>query len=1750
MAYPLPKVPALWVTTRDPNSLRKADGGVASADGDLIRTWRDISGNGNHLTIFQNPLAIPNINGADADVPLKVSGGVRSVNWPSRATQTTQMYRFAPPATLTGTALEQFTRLKCASLPPSTYNRGFNGWSGYFNSYPPMNYTDGAQVIQWRGGHTDRISYTPSAPEKAAMQTWHTMGLVSDAGYKELRINGVSVSSSNANTVFLGGETINLPGPDAPAPQFVLGGSNAKSGVGFYGEISDSIVFTEPLTNPERVQVEALLAALNTAAADFYLYYPTDRTDALPFDVSVYVIGSYTGTITYSDGGAGGSFSPASATLTGEGGLLTTTYTPPSGASGTITLTGTATGLTAHSQAVAFTTPDVTAPTVTARAINAAGSLLTLTTDESVVGTPAGFALSGGHALSGGVVSGNQITFAVSPVVLNAETLTLAYTPGDIQDASANLLAAFSGASVTNGSTVVPDTTPPTLVSAAVAANGTSLTATLSESSVLLDASKVTISGRTLSSVSISGTTLTATVSPTVVVGNTLSLVVAAGAFRDQAGNQVAAGSIGVTNNSTQTADTTPPTVSSVVVAASGAQLTITANEAIQGAVSGFQLSGGHNLSGGALSGNAITFAVSPLVLDTETLTLDYAPGNVADLAANPLASISARAVTNNSTVSPSATTETVPALTPAPTWPLSANADTVLLWQDWDALDILGAPGGGPLSGYLGTSGGALTGSMDIVTLSGARCITPKSGLTNYGTVHAIQFAGFSRSHGLTVELLWAEPTTFALVPNGSEFFGMGETATQQTYRDCDLRFTFNAGRVVATFSHRQGATPLLARTASATGPNVAVAANTLAHIAVTITPAGDMTVWVNGSAGATVSIPEWASIRGFSGPNRDVILGGGDGQDLRMGWRCAALKISSAPRGALAISIPIRPKVTVDFTTPVRTQKTKLGRLHILNGANGSYQPAIPLLRTDKFVTATPAKFGGPDASYPDAGQSGLFSYKWAAVDSFFLAQAAQGVNEIMIGSGGTHQLLGGSIAPVALSATTWSPFGFGFAKEVPTDLDLHAAMRADAWWHLAVELGLNVTWIDWWNEANLQTGTSSGFWLGDRPTLIDLMGRTFKAIKALFPAAQLARPNVVLPKFCGWSDSGWDPYYAYPGRDNRGWGDALTAALVADPQIPCDAVSFHHYSGSLANFAGWRAYFLGRWAQAGLPAPEVQNNETSAINTSTKNTSTGFYPFKAIPALHNGAFASSQTFVQLVAANLHLDVTTWIAATQYTGTWDVENYWDTGGFPRPQMHVATLYHWLGQTLYSATVVGSGGVRALAGRHPDDDGAMVVIGQSLWSPLPATTHVDVVLGPGYAGRTFRPFVVDPDHSSYYEAGPTHAGLETIADVVADSGGVVQVPLHNWGVVGLREVPTVDVTAPLVTGAVIGTDGVTLTVQLTENVDPFAPTGFALSGGHVLSGAARAGNQIAFTVTPAVLGGETVTLDYTPGDVEDVSGNPLAAIVGLSVTNNSTAYNATGVEVTAPSGSVAITTTKQFTAAVVGSGPIPQNVFWSIQNDPGNGSYGTITNQGLFTAGSLPGTYVIVATFTLNTQVFSSYQVVVVPGPPQTNRWARYAVTGDMDAAAPTDDQLAPYKALVEAQLIADNPCIGAAPATTLSGEDLAAWEQWCGLSIGLAFLNSPLGAPYITSLAAGPMTSETVGKVKRTWASGKGVIDILGALRTTVTQARLRISCIRDAAARRAGGRFGLAGRRRTLGEATTVEGMLLGEATETVE
>lgn len=105
-------------------------------------------------------------------------------------------------------------------------------------------------------------------------------------------------------------------------------------------------------------------------------------------------------------------------------------------------------------------TVDLTAPTVDSAAINAVGTSLTITHDESVsigAGGNGGFALSTGQTLTYSSGSGStDLVYTISPAVEIDESPTLAYTqPTDgVEDAAGNDLATFSGQAITNNSLV------------------------------------------------------------------------------------------------------------------------------------------------------------------------------------------------------------------------------------------------------------------------------------------------------------------------------------------------------------------------------------------------------------------------------------------------------------------------------------------------------------------------------------------------------------------------------------------------------------------------------------------------------------------------------------------------------------------------------------------------------------------------------------------------------------------------------------------------------------------------------------------------------------------------------------------------------------------------------------------------------------------------------------------------------------------------------------------------------------------------------------------------------------------------------------------------------------------------------------------------------------------------------------------------------------------------------------------------
>lgn len=181
-------------------------------------------------------------------------------------------------------------------------------------------------------------------------------------------------------------------------------------------------------------------------------------------------------------------------------------------------------------------------------------------------------------------------------------------------------------------------------------------------------------------------------------------------------------------------ADTTPPVLSSAVVASNGLTLTLTYAEALDPAsvpsTSAYSVGGvSGTVSGVSVTGYTVVLTISSAIDSDDVVTVSYVvpgSGKVRDLAGNNAAALTSQACTNNSTVSPA--DSTAPTLTSAA---ISA-AGTALTLTYNEALDAASVPA---TSAYTlgGTSSAVsavnVTGSTVVLTLSpaafGAETIT-----------------------------------------------------------------------------------------------------------------------------------------------------------------------------------------------------------------------------------------------------------------------------------------------------------------------------------------------------------------------------------------------------------------------------------------------------------------------------------------------------------------------------------------------------------------------------------------------------------------------------------------------------------------------------------------------------------------------------------------------------------------------------------------------------------------------------------------------------------------------------------------------------------------------------------------------------------------------------------------------------------------------------------------------------------------
>jgi hypothetical protein len=204
------------------------------------------------------------------------------------------------------------------------------------------------------------------------------------------------------------------------------------------------------------------------------------------------------------------------------------------------------------------------------------------------------------------------------------------------------------------------DVTAPTVSSATIAANGTTLTVVFDEA-VTGDGTGFEIdNGSALTATYVSGdgtATWMFTLSGTVLDADTPVLTYDSGVgdMADLAANALADIASGaVTNNSTQVLDVTAPTLSSVTVTGA-TTLTLVFDEAVNvTTATGLTIAASGaavTVSSPAGTGTStLTFTLSRSIASTESLSFSYdsGTGDIEDLAGNALATISNRLATNN----------------------------------------------------------------------------------------------------------------------------------------------------------------------------------------------------------------------------------------------------------------------------------------------------------------------------------------------------------------------------------------------------------------------------------------------------------------------------------------------------------------------------------------------------------------------------------------------------------------------------------------------------------------------------------------------------------------------------------------------------------------------------------------------------------------------------------------------------------------------------------------------------------------------------------------------------------------------------------------------------------------------------------------------------------------------------------------------------------------------------------------------
>lgn len=550
---------------------------------------------------------------------------------------------------------------------------------------------------------------------------------------------------------------------------------------------------------------------------------------------------------------------------------------------------------------------------------------------------------------------------------------------------------------------------------------------------------------------------------------------------------------------------------------------------------------------------------------------------------------------------------------------------------------------------------------------------------------------------------------------------------------------------------------------------------ANTWVSIALTLL-SGTLTLYFNAvqaAVGAFVPPKYWGS------GNSGAIYIGSDAFASAGAMVISDVRISRLARVPSGSQFGTgRSTVVVGAATGATIQSQLAGVLHGLNGSGSSgdvhsppsaadsYQStngAIKLIRTDKMLIVTPIKAGGTDATHPSLGHSGAYSYDWQVVDRSVGYINTLGC-QLYLSLDYIPQLLGGTQAPYSgTQLTTGYAYDAGNGAPGPLPSGQNAAfatMCSDLVYHIVTEKGWPVPYIGLWNEpdggSTWETGANA---INDYLTLYQAV---MPGIRTVAPTSKLGGPEI-----SSWTNSSWIQNLISFCKTNN---------------LPLDFVSWHFYSGGLAE-PYQVATQVAAWASAaGAPTPLLVSGEGS-----WNFGNLGIWPWQQPPG------AGPDPGPDTVPTNYSLN--DWEAAYLGAGLvqlqangvvasiFDILNGVDTNltqvidanGRPLATYNVLQMWSMMaGNSVLAVSGSQDPGVFAIASKNNTTGKTSVFLASVHYRKTSTFPVLIDLTGTGIAdGTPVTVYAVDDAHSNQWDAGLANAGLQTIS--TTQPAGVVK---------------------------------------------------------------------------------------------------------------------------------------------------------------------------------------------------------------------------------------------------------------------------------------------------------------------------------------------------------------------------------------